>query len=278
MRHAPETKGGGQVGVEGAPTHEDSRTHASAARDVSAAREHSQARASPTHGDSRMRESPIRVALADDSYLVRQALIAILARSEEVELVASYADATSLLAGIESDRPDVVLADIRMPPSGDDEGIRLAAELRRTHPEIGVVVLSQYAEPRYGLRLLADGSDGRAYMLKERVGDRNELLTAISTVARGGSYIDPKVVEALVAARTSAVESRLSELTPRELEVLALVAQGLSNAAIGARLFLSKRAVEKHVGAILSKLCLPHTEDVSRRVMATLIYLSDRLE
>lgn len=218
----------------------------------------------------------IRVVLADDSYLARQALTAILLRSEEVELVAGYSDATSLLAGIESDRPDVVLTDIRMPPSGDDEGIRLAAELRRAHPEIGVVVLSQYAEPRYGLQLLADGSDGRAYMLKERVGDRNELLTAISTVARGGSYIDPKVVETLVSARTRAADSRLSELTPRELEVLALVAQGLSNAAIGARLFLTKRAVEKHVGAILSKLSLPDTEDVSRRVMATLIYLSGR--
>jgi DNA-binding NarL/FixJ family response regulator len=220
--------------------------------------------------------SPIRVALAEDSYLVRQALVSILTSSEEVVLAASYSDAVSLLAGIERDRPDVVLTDIRMPPSGDDEGIRLAAELRRRHPEIGVVVLSQYAEPRYALQLLAGGSDGRAYMLKERVADRGQLLSAISAVAAGGSHIDPKVVEALIAARERAEDSSLSELTPRELEVLALVAQGLSNSAIGAQLFLTKRAVEKHVGAILSKLCLPDGEEVSRRVMATLVYLADR--
>jgi DNA-binding NarL/FixJ family response regulator len=216
------------------------------------------------------------VALADDSYLVRQALVSILADSERVVLVASYADAVSLLAAIERDRPDVVLTDIRMPPSGDDEGIRLAAELRRRHPEIGVVVLSQYAEPRYALRLLAEGSDGRAYMLKERVGDSNQLLNAISAVAAGGSHVDPKVVEALISDRKRGEDSHISELTPRELEVLTLVAQGLSNAAIGERLFLTKRAVEKHVGAILSKLCLLDSEDVSRRVMATLVYLSDR--
>lgn len=236
------------------------------------------ARVSSTSGGAAKgaRVSPIRVALAEDSYLVRQALVSILTRSEEVVLVASYSDAVSLLAAVEDDRPGVVLTDIRMPPSGDDEGIRLAAELRRRCPEIGVVVLSQYAEPRYALRLLAEGSDGRAYMLKERVADRGQLLSAISAVAGGGSYIDPKVVEALIAARERAEDSHISELTPRELEVLALVAQGLSNAAIGAQLFLTKRAVEKHVGAILAKLCLPDGEDVSRRVMATLVYLADR--
>jgi DNA-binding NarL/FixJ family response regulator len=216
------------------------------------------------------------VALADDSYLVRQALVSILTHAEGVTLVASHSDATSLLAAVEHDRPDVVLTDIRMPPSGDDEGIRLAAELRRRYPEMGVVVLSQYAEPRYALQLLGDGSDGLAYMLKERVADRNQLLSAISAVAGGGSYVDPKVVEALISARARAKDSHISELTPRELEVLALVAQGLSNAAIGAQLFLTKRAVEKHVGAILAKLCLPDSEDVSRRVMATLAYLADR--
>ncbi len=222
------------------------------------------------------RLAPTRVALADDSYLVRQALVSILTRSEEVTLVASYSDATSLLASVERDRPDVVLTDIRMPPSGDDEGIRLAVELRRLYPGMGVVVLSQYAEPRYALQLLGEGSDGLAYMLKERVADRNQLLSAISAVAAGGSYVDPKVVEALISARARAKDSHISELTPRELEVLALVAQGLSNAAIGTQLFLTKRAVEKHVGAILAKLSLPDSEDVSRRVMATLAYLSDR--
>jgi DNA-binding NarL/FixJ family response regulator len=235
-------------------------------------------RSDATHSNTGagVRVEPIRVSLADDSYLVRQALVSILAHSEGMALVASYSDATSLLAAVECDRPDVVVTDIRMPPSGDDEGIRLAAELRLRYPGMGVVVLSQYAEPRYALQLLGGGSDGLAYMLKERVADRNQLLSAISTVAVGGSYVDPKVVEALISARTRAQDSRISELTARELEVLALVAQGLSNAAIGAQLFLTKRAVEKHVGAILSKLCLPDSEDVSRRVMATLAYLSDR--
>jgi DNA-binding NarL/FixJ family response regulator len=216
------------------------------------------------------------VALADDSYLVRQALTMILQREERIELVATCSDATALLAAVEAERPAVVVTDIRMPPSGDNEGIRVAAVLRRDHPEVGVVVLSQYVEPRYGLELLAEGSDGRAYLLKERVGDRHQLLSAIEAVAAGGSIIDPKVVEALVQARSRAAGSPLAQLTPRELEVLGLIAEGKSNTAIGEQLFLSKRAVEKHVGAILSKLSLPDTQDVSRRVVATLIYLSDR--
>jgi DNA-binding NarL/FixJ family response regulator len=236
---------------------------------------HLASRSASTQTDSRAHTSPIRVALADDSYLVRQALTAILAREDLVELVASCPDATSLRAAVEAEHPAVVVTDIRMPPSGDDEGIRVAAELRRTHPEIGVVVLSQYAEPRYGLELFAEGSDGRAYLLKERVGDRHQLLAAINAVAAGGSFIDPKVVEALVEARSRTAGSPLADLTPRELEVLALIAEGKSNTAIGEQLFLSKRAVEKHVGAILSKLALSDTQDVSRRVMATLIYLSD---
>ncbi|HEY2632098.1 MAG TPA: response regulator transcription factor [Solirubrobacteraceae bacterium] len=228
------------------------------------------------HDGSELATAPIRVALADDSFLVRQALVSILTRSEEVELVASYSDAVSLLTAFERDRPDVVITDIRMPPTGDDEGIRLAIELRAVSPKTGVVVLSQYAEPRYALKLLENGSDGLAYMLKERVADRGQLLSAISAVAGGSSYVDPKVVEALIEVRTRATDSHIAELTPRELEVLALIAQGLSNAAIGAQLFLTKRAVEKHVGAILGKLCLPDGEDVSRRVMATLLYLADR--
>jgi DNA-binding NarL/FixJ family response regulator len=250
MMPAPGSQGGGQVALPGGVT-------------------------SPSAGEG-ARAPPIRVALADDSYLVRQALVSVLAHSPEVALVASYSDAVGLLLAVERDRPDVVIADIRMPPTGDDEGIRLAAELRRRDPGIGVVVLSQYAEPRYALQLLGEGSDGLAYMLKERVADRNQLINAISAVAAGGSYVDPKVVEALIAARARVKDSHISELTPRELEVLALVAHGLSNAGIGAQLFLTKRAVEKHVGAIFSKLCLPDSEDVSRRVMATLAYLSDR--
>lgn len=248
MRHAPESRAGGQAGALSADTRSDARVD--------------------TH--------PIRVVVADDSYLVREALARILSSHPSVELVARCSDARALVAAVEEYHPAVVVTDIRMPPEGDEEGIRVASELRRTHPDIGVVVLSQYADPRYGLALLGEGSEGRAYLLKERVGDRGELVAAIEAVARGGSVIDAKVVESLVRSRSRDADSPLSELTQRELEVLGLVAQGMGNAAIGGRLFLSKRAVEKHVGAIFMKLSLPETPDVSRRVMAALIYLSGR--
>ncbi|MFI5010194.1 MAG: response regulator [Solirubrobacterales bacterium] len=218
----------------------------------------------------------IRVALADDSYLVREAVSQILARHPRIDLVAVCVDRDSLLAAVESERPEVVITDIRMPPTGNDEGIQIASQLRRTHPEVGVVVLSQYAEPSYGLALLQAGSDGRAYMLKERVSDQSQLIAAIDAVAHGGSFIDAKVVEALIEARGAAADSPLSELTPRELEILGAIAQGKSNGAIGEELFLSKRAVEKHINSILLKLELPEAQEVSRRVMATLIYLSAR--
>lgn len=222
------------------------------------------------------RTHPIRVVLADDSYLVREALTRILSGTSTIDLLAGCADADVLRAVVSEEEPDVVVTDIRMPPSGDDEGIHFASELRHTHPEIGVVVLSQYAEPRYALALLAEGSSGRAYLLKERVAERGELLAAIEAVDRGGSLIDAKVIDALVGARSLAGDSPLSELTPRELEVIELIAAGASNAAIGKQLFLSKRAVEKHVGAIFSKLSLSDANDVSRRVMAALVYLSSR--
>jgi DNA-binding NarL/FixJ family response regulator len=218
----------------------------------------------------------IRVALADDSYLVREAVSQILARHPRIDLVAVCVDRDSLLAAVEREHPAVVVTDIRMPPSGSDEGIQVASQLRHTHPEIGVVVLSQYAEPSYGLALLQTGSDGRAYMLKERVSDQSQLIAAIEAVAHGGSFVDARVVEALIETRGQAVESPLSELTPRELEILGAIAQGKSNGAIGEELFLSKRAVEKHINSILLKLDLPEAQDVSRRVMATLIYLSAR--
>jgi DNA-binding NarL/FixJ family response regulator len=218
----------------------------------------------------------IRVALADDSYLVREAVSQILVRHPRIDLVAVCVDRDSLLAAVESERPQVVITDIRMPPAGSDEGIQIASQLRRTHPEVGVVVLSQYAEPSYGLALLQAGSDGRAYMLKERVSDQSQLIAAIDAVAHGGSFIDAKVVEALIEARGAAADSPLSELTPRELEILGAIAQGKSNGAIGEELFLSKRAVEKHINSILLKLELPEAQEVSRRVMATLIYLSAR--
>jgi len=219
--------------------------------------------------------APIRVALADDSLLVREALERILEREPTVELVASCADASALLAAVERERPAVVLTDVRMPPHWEDEGIAFARQLRETHPRVGVVVLSQYADPRLGLALLEDGSDGRAYLLKERVHDRRQLIAAIETVAHGGSLMDARVVEAMMERRRRDERSPLAELSPRELEILGEIAQGKSNARIAEELVLTKRAVEKHINAIFLKLGLSHAEDVSRRVKAALIYLAE---
>jgi DNA-binding NarL/FixJ family response regulator len=176
---------------------------------------------------------------------------------------------------VERDRPDVILTDIRMPPSNNDEGIRLADHLRESRPSTGVVVLSQYAEPPYVLALLEHGSDRRGYMLKERIHDRGQLISAIDTVARGGSFIDPKIVEILVGAKARAERSPIAELTPRERDVLAEMAQGKSNAAIADSLVLTKRAVEKHINSIFTKLGLAGSEDVSKRVKATLMFLAE---
>src|SRR4051794_8117369 len=218
---------------------------------------------------------PLRVAFADDSYLVREAISHLLATDPRIELVAVCEDGDALRAAIAESEPDVVVTDIRMPPSGDDEGIRVATMLRETRPKVGVVVVSQYADPRYGLALLADGSDGRAYLLKERLNDRDRLMSAIQAVATGGSVIDPKVVEALIAAHVHEERSALADLTQRELQILSLIAQGQSNQAIAESLVLTKRAVEKHINAIFVKLGLTQNEDVSRRVKAALIYLSE---
>jgi DNA-binding NarL/FixJ family response regulator len=218
---------------------------------------------------------PIRVALADDSLLVLEGLQQLLASEPEIEVVASCDDLPSLLEAIETAGPDVVLTDIRMPPSETDEGIRVAVELRRSHPGVGVVVLSQYAEPRYALALLEAGSDRRGYLLKERVHDRTQLVSAIESVADGGSVIDPKIVEVLVSASARREQSPLAWLTEREQEVLAEIAQGKSNAAIAESLVLTKRAVEKHINSIFLKLGLSEAEDVSKRVMAALLFLAD---
>ena len=218
---------------------------------------------------------PIRVALGEDSLIVREGLCRLLALDPEVEIVAAVADQPALRQACEEQRPDVVLTDIRMPPTHTDEGIRLAAELRSTHPEIGVVILSQFSDPTYALALLDHGSDGRAYLLKERVHNRAELMAAIHAVAAGGSMIDPKVVEALVAARSRVEHSPLNELTARELEVLAEIAQGKSNTAIAETLFLTKRAVEKHINAIFWKLGLADAADVTKRVQAALMFLAE---
>ena len=194
--------------------------------------------------------------MAEDSYLVREGLGELLATDPEIELVAVARDAAELVAAVEREWPDVVLTDVRMPPDLEREGIRVAGQLRETHPEIGVVVLSQYADASYAIELLQGGSGGRAYLLKERVGDRAEIGAAIRAVAEGGSVIDSKIVDALIAERARAADSRLGDLTAREHEVLAEVAAGKSNAAIAEGLFLTKRAVEKHINAIFLKLNL----------------------
>jgi DNA-binding NarL/FixJ family response regulator len=220
----------------------------------------------------------LRIVLAEDNIIVREGLEQLLGRAEGIEVLASCADMPSLLGAVEADPPDVVLTDIRMPPEADDAGIQIAARLRQTHPRIGVVVLSQYSEPGYVLRLLDGGSEGRAYLLKERIADRSELTRAICAVADGGSVIDPKIVEVLVQARSRSESSPLAAMTPRELDVLAGVAEGKSNAAIAEQLVLTKRAIEKHINAIFLKLDLtysPEAEQISKRVKATLIFLAE---
>jgi DNA-binding NarL/FixJ family response regulator len=220
----------------------------------------------------------IRVVLGEDSYIMREGIQQVLAGAPQIVVEAGCGDEDTLLREVEARRPDVVVTDIRMPPSGTDEGIRIAARLRVEFPAMGVVVLSQYADPGYVLALLESGSDGRAYLLKERVYDRRQLVTAIEAVAAGQSVIDPKIVEVLVAAKARSDRSPLSELTPRELEVLAAIAEGKSNAAISDVLVLTKRAVEKHINSIFLKLNLSHSqsaEDVSPRVKAALLFLAE---
>jgi DNA-binding NarL/FixJ family response regulator len=215
----------------------------------------------------------IRVLLGEDSLLAREGIMRMLETIEDVELVDACDNLTALQDAVDRLRPDVVLTDIRMPPSFTDEGIRLAAALRTSHPDVGVVVLSQHAEPLYATALFESGSEGRAYLLKERLADREEVGRAVREVAAGRAVIDPAVVEQLVGARRGKAESRLDALTPRELEILALVAEGESNSAIAARLVITKRAVERHINSIFWKLDLREAEDVSRRVKAVLMFL-----
>jgi DNA-binding NarL/FixJ family response regulator len=218
---------------------------------------------------------PIRVVVAEDNYLVREGVVRLLGIDADLDVVAAYEDFDALIAGVDADPPDVVITDIRMPPTGTDEGVRAANLIRASHPEVGVVVLSQYVEPDYALALLEHGSDGRAYLLKERVSDVDVLRRAIEAVASGGSVIDPRVVEALVAARARP-QSPLDFLTPRESEVLAEMALGRNNAGIGAALGLSERAVEKHINSLFAKLGVTSEPDVHRRVKAVLLHLSTR--
>jgi DNA-binding NarL/FixJ family response regulator len=217
----------------------------------------------------------IRVVLAEDHYLVREGVRRLLETRPDLEVVAACDDLASLLAAVDSERPDVVVTDIRMPPGETDEGIQAAERLRETNPDVGVVVLSQYAEPKYVLALLDGGSGGRAYLLKERVDDLEQLAGAIHAVADGGSVIDSKVVEGLVAETARGEESPLAQLTARERDVLREMAEGKNNAAIAAALVLTERSVEKVIHSIFLKLGLTWEAAVHKRVKAVILYLAE---
>lgn len=217
----------------------------------------------------------IRLVLAEDNALLREGLVRLLEQVDELEVIGACGTFADLLAMVAADPPDVVLTDIRMPPTHTDEGIQAARLLREQHPTMGVVVLSQYSSPAYAHALFEEGSDSRAYLLKDRVADVDEVVFAIEAVARGGSVVDPKIVDELVAARSRRPRSPLEQLTVREREILAEIAAGKSNVAIASTLFLSERAIEKHSNSIFSKLGLVVEPDVNRRVKAVLLYLAD---
>lgn len=217
---------------------------------------------------------PLRVVMAEDNFLIREGVRELLDSDPDVEVVASCGDMDSLLEAVAREKPDVVLTDIRMPPTETDEGIRAAEALRASDPDLGVVVLSQYDEPDYALALLERGARGRGYLLKQRVSDLDQLVGALREVARGGSVIDPRIVEGLVAARSKAA-SPLDRLTGREREVLSEMAQGKNNAAIAGALTLTERAIERHINAIFSKVGLSQEKDVHRRVKAVLLFLAE---
>lgn len=218
---------------------------------------------------------PIRLVLAEDHYLVREGVRRLLEAQPGLEVAAVCRDLDSLLEAVDRERPDVVVTDIRMPPGHSDEGIQAARRLRETNPDLGVVVLSQYSNPSYALALLDTGSAGRAYLLKERVNDLDHLVTAIRTVSEGGSLIDPKVVEGLVADRGRAATSPVGELTARERDVLRKMAEGENNAAIATALVVTERSVEKVIHSIFMKLGLTWEPAVHKRVKAVILYLAE---
>jgi DNA-binding NarL/FixJ family response regulator len=215
----------------------------------------------------------IDVAIAEDDFLVRQGIVTVLQRSGRVRVTGTATSPEEMLDLLEAEPADVVVLDIRMPPTHTTEGIALARELRAARPRLGIVILSQHHDPEYALELLGDGSEGKAYLLKERLGDGDELVKAIGEVHRGGSVLDPKIVDALLTARSRRSNSRLAGLTPRELDVLALMASGKGNSAIAERLVITERAVEKHSNAIFGKLGLRDADDLNRRVAAVLFFL-----
>ncbi len=217
----------------------------------------------------------LRIVVAEDSLLVREGIVRLLSNAADLDVVRACGDYEAAVAAVTEEDPDVVVTDIKMPPTSTDEGIRLARELRVSHPKVGVVVVSQYSEPDHVLAVFEDGSDGRAYLLKERLHDRAVLLSAIRSVAAGASSVDSKIIDVLVSARSGRSNSPVAELTPREREVLAEIAQGKSNAVIADRLVLTKRSVEKHVNSIFLKLDIGDADDVSKRVKAALIFLAE---
>jgi DNA-binding NarL/FixJ family response regulator len=214
----------------------------------------------------------IRVVLGDDSFLAREGIARVLDAIEDVALVAACGDLEELRSAVERVKPDAVVTDIRMPPTNTDEGIRFAGELRTSQPEVGVVVLSQHAEPAYAMSLFEDGSSRRAYLLKERVKDKDELARALREVVAGRSLVDPRIVDKLVSARVN--DPGVEKLTPREREILAMIAEGRSNSSIAESLDITKRAVERHINGIFFKLDLGEASDVNRRVKAALLYLT----
>jgi DNA-binding NarL/FixJ family response regulator len=215
------------------------------------------------------------VVFAEDNYLVREGTAALLQNSGSVDLVGTAASFDELLAQVEETSPEAVLTDIRMPPTNTTEGIDAAKRIRQEHPNVGVVVLSQFAEEEYAYELLKDGAAGLGYLLKERVSDLDEVVRALNEVSKGGSVLDPKVVETLVSAKEKMAHSPLATVTDREREVLELMAQGKNNASVAKALFLTERAVEKHINSLFHKLGLTEEPDVHRRVMAVLAFLRE---
>jgi DNA-binding NarL/FixJ family response regulator len=217
----------------------------------------------------------VRVVIADDELLIREGIQRVLERASGVAVVGTVSDLPTLRAAVDELRPDVVITDIRLPPTFADEGVRFAAELRLNNPEIGVIVLSQHADPGYATLLFEHGATRRAYMLKQRIADRAKLADAVQTVARGGSHVDVQVVERLLAAAEKRRNPDLNFLTPRERQILTLMAEGKSNSAIARELVVTRRAIERHINSIFTKMHLGDSPDFSRRVMAVLSYLAD---